>query len=467
MEPRRPGRRVSRRCTVHRSTPWRSACVMPPRRCGWRCERGATQATGSIGPMELNIPVIEGIGGSYLYLVDRYGAQEIYDVDFVAIAGAAAREQANSAGLTYIDHLTHNVHRGNMKTWADFYERVFNFREIRYFDIEGKAHRPVLQGDDQPGRQDPHSAQREPGRQIADRGIPARTTTARASSTSRSATGDIYATVDRMRARGREVPGHARLLLRGAGPARGRPRRGARSACASDRILIDGAPTEGQGLLLQIFTQNAVGPMLLRDHSAQGQRGLRRGQLQGAVRVDGARSDPPRRADARPGRRRTGMNSTVEPRLRDAELSYQDRLRQSVRQRSAARGAAASRTRRNAVPTGCTPSSCRAPHSPRRAAPIDAPGCTGSGRRRCIRRSNRPIRAASAVISRRSLTPPNQLRWDPLPIPATPADFLDGLVTAWRATAIRSCRAGCGDSPVRRQPLDGRPRASTMPTASC
>ena len=102
-------------------------------------QRGATQATGAIGPMELNIPVIEGIGGSFLYLVDRYGAQEIYDVDFVAIPGAAEREQAGSAGLTYIDHLTHNVNRGNMKTWADFYQRVFNFREIRYFDIEGKV----------------------------------------------------------------------------------------------------------------------------------------------------------------------------------------------------------------------------------------------------------------------------------------------------------------------------------------
>src|SRR6202161_1217001 len=102
-------------------------------------ERGATEVRGSVGPMELNIPVIEGIGGSYLYLVDRYGAQEIYDVDFVAIPGAAAQEQANSAGFTYIDHLTHNVHRGNMKTWADFYERIFNFRQIRYFDIEGKV----------------------------------------------------------------------------------------------------------------------------------------------------------------------------------------------------------------------------------------------------------------------------------------------------------------------------------------
>src|SRR6185369_13070232 len=100
--------------------------------------RGATPVVGPVGPMELNIPAIEGIGGSNLYLVDRYGAQEIYDVDFVAIPGAAEAAAANSVGLTYIDHLTHNVFRGAMATWAGFYERIFNFREIRYFDIEGQ-----------------------------------------------------------------------------------------------------------------------------------------------------------------------------------------------------------------------------------------------------------------------------------------------------------------------------------------
>src|SRR5205814_5440963 len=60
----------------------------------------------------------------------------IYDVDFVPIDGADP--DPVGCGLTYIDHLTHNVHRGRMKEWADFYERLFNFREIRYFDIEGK-----------------------------------------------------------------------------------------------------------------------------------------------------------------------------------------------------------------------------------------------------------------------------------------------------------------------------------------
>ena len=96
---------------------------------------GATPFQGRVGPMELNIPSIEGIGGSLLYLVDRYGGQSIYDVDFRPVdeGGSAA-----GVGFAQIDHLTHNVQRGGMDRWAGFYERLFNFREIRYFDIEGK-----------------------------------------------------------------------------------------------------------------------------------------------------------------------------------------------------------------------------------------------------------------------------------------------------------------------------------------
>ena len=154
---------------------------------------------GPVGPMELNIPAIEGIGGSNLYLVDRYGAQEIYDVDFVPIPGAAEAAAANAKGLTYLDHLTHNVQRGNMAKWADFYERIFNFREIRYFDIEGKQTGAGLQGHDQPVRQDPHPAEREPGRALADRGVPARTTRARASSTWRWGPATSTTSVETMR----------------------------------------------------------------------------------------------------------------------------------------------------------------------------------------------------------------------------------------------------------------------------
>src|SRR6185437_11461031 len=97
---------------------------------------GAKPVHGKLGPMELNIPAIEGIGGSLLYLVDRYGEQTIYDVDFVPLVTEKAPP---GVGLVGIDHLTHNVHRGRMALWAAFYERLFNFREIRYFDIEGRV----------------------------------------------------------------------------------------------------------------------------------------------------------------------------------------------------------------------------------------------------------------------------------------------------------------------------------------
>ena len=97
-------------------------------------ELGAKPVETDVGPMDLKIPAIEGSGGSLIYLVDRYGEHTIYDVDFVPVNDVAAP----TAGLTYIDHLTHNVARGNMNKWAGFYERLFNFREIRYFDIEGK-----------------------------------------------------------------------------------------------------------------------------------------------------------------------------------------------------------------------------------------------------------------------------------------------------------------------------------------
>ncbi len=98
---------------------------------------GATPVPNPVGPMELNIPAIEGIGGSLLYFVDRYGdSGSIYDVDFRWTGEREARPVG--VGLHTIDHLTHNVHRGNMARWAGFYEKLFNFRQIRYFDIEGK-----------------------------------------------------------------------------------------------------------------------------------------------------------------------------------------------------------------------------------------------------------------------------------------------------------------------------------------
>ncbi len=99
--------------------------------------RGAEPVETRTGPMELRIPAIRGIGGSIIYLIDRYDeALSIYDIDFDYLPGA--EKHPPGAGFMLIDHLTHNVYGGRMEHWARFYERVFNFREIRYFDIKGE-----------------------------------------------------------------------------------------------------------------------------------------------------------------------------------------------------------------------------------------------------------------------------------------------------------------------------------------
>ena len=97
--------------------------------------RGAEVVENHVGPMELNIPCIRGVGGALVYLVDRYGSSSIYDVDFDLDEDA----MRNCGGpLKRIDHLTHNLYFGNMKKFVQFYEDVFNFRELQYFDIRGE-----------------------------------------------------------------------------------------------------------------------------------------------------------------------------------------------------------------------------------------------------------------------------------------------------------------------------------------
>jgi 4-hydroxyphenylpyruvate dioxygenase len=240
-------------------------------------ERGAKPVTGPVGPMELNIPAIEGIGGSNLYLVDRYGAQEIYDVDFVAIPGAAERAAANTVGLTSIDHLTHNVFRGAMSKWADFYARIFNFREIRHFDIEGRQTGLFSKAMTSPcGKiriplnesQDEQSQIEEFLRDYRGEGI----------QHVALGTPDIFHAVETMRDRGvrfqdtpetyyeqvdARVPGHGESLQR----------------LRADRILVDGAPQQGQGLLLQIFTENMIGPIFFEIIQRKGNEGFGEGNF--------------------------------------------------------------------------------------------------------------------------------------------------------------------------------------------
>ena len=240
-------------------------------------ERGAKPVQGLVGPMELNIPAIEGIGGTNLYLVDRYGAQEIYDVDFLPIEGAAAVEEANSVGLTYLDHLTHNVFRGGMAKWAAFYEQVFNFREIRYFDIEGKVTGLFSKAMTSPDgkiriplneSQDEQSQIEEFLRDYKGEGIQHLA----------FGTDDIFATVDTLRSRGVKfqiTPDSYYELLDGRVEGHGEDT----ARLKASHILLDGAPTEGQGLLLQIFTENQVGPIFFEIIQRKGNEGFGEGNF--------------------------------------------------------------------------------------------------------------------------------------------------------------------------------------------
>jgi len=100
-------------------------------------ELGAQPLDMPTGPMELRLPAIKGIGGAPLYLIDRFeDGKSIYDIDFEFLDGVDRHPVGH--GLKLVDHLTHNVYRGRMAFWADFYEKLFNFREIRYFDIQGE-----------------------------------------------------------------------------------------------------------------------------------------------------------------------------------------------------------------------------------------------------------------------------------------------------------------------------------------
>jgi 4-hydroxyphenylpyruvate dioxygenase len=238
-------------------------------------ELGARPVQSKVGPMELNIPAIEGIGGSVIYLVDRYGERSIYDVDFLPVPGAEQRPLG--VGLTIVDHLTHNVHRGRMAQWADFYEKLFNFREIRYFDIEGK-----LTGLRSKAMTSPCGKIRIPINESADdkSQIAEYLEAYRGEGIQHIALGtdDIYATVAALRAR--DVPFQTVPDTYYEGVDARLPDHGEHLPhLARHRILIDGAPTQGGGLLLQIFTQTVIGPIFFEIIQRKGNEGFGEGNF--------------------------------------------------------------------------------------------------------------------------------------------------------------------------------------------
>ncbi len=251
-------------------------------------ELGAREFEGHPGPMELNIPAIYGVGGSLIYLIDRYGDNSIYDVDFVPVDTAVT--DWKPAGLQLVDHLTNNVHDGCMDQWAGFYERIFNFREIRYFDIHGQ--RTGLRS----------RAMVSPCGQVR---IPINEPTDRKSQIQEYldlyhgegvqhialTSDDIYSSVEALRANGIEfmqVPNtyyesvHERLPWQHEDLER----------MHKNQILVDGGKREDGGLLLQIFTLTVIGPIFFEIIQRKGHEGFGEGNFQAlfeAIERDQAR----------------------------------------------------------------------------------------------------------------------------------------------------------------------------------
>lgn len=239
-------------------------------------ERGAKPTDAAPGALGAGSYVLEGIGGSLLYLVDKYGEKgTIYD-DWEQIPGAAEAEAKNNVGLDILDHLTHNVRRGEMRTWSGFYSRVFNFTEQKFFNIKGQATGLFSQAMIAPDgmiriplneSQDDNSQIEEFLREYNGEGIQHLALT----------TENIYDTVEKLRANGivfqdtietyyelvdKRVPNHGEDLER----------------MRKNRILIDGS--EEEGLLLQIFTENLFGPIFFEIIQRKGNDGFGNGNFQ-------------------------------------------------------------------------------------------------------------------------------------------------------------------------------------------
>ena len=222
------------------------------------------------------VPVVKGISDCMLYLIDRYGENGSVYAEFEPVPGAEPHPAG--FGLTFIDHLTHNLYFGNMQRWSDYYERLFNFREIRYFDIKGAKTGLTSKAMIAPDGvvRIPLNESSDPKSQINEyldayqgEGIQHIACFA----------DDIYETVERMRAAGVEfldtseayfevidqrIPDHGEDVAR----------------LARNKILIDADQETKQRKLLQIFTQNCIGPIFFEIIKRKGNEGFGEGNFQ-------------------------------------------------------------------------------------------------------------------------------------------------------------------------------------------
>jgi len=240
---------------------------------------GAQPVDIATGPMELRLPAIKGIGGAPLYLIDRFeDGKSIYDIDFSFIDGAERRPFGH--GLKLIDHLTHNVYRGRMAFWGSFYERLFNFREIRYFDIQGE-----YTGLTSRAMTAPDGRIRIPLNEEASKG------TGQIEEFLMQFSGegiqhvalicdDLLATVDRLALAGvplMTAPSASYYeMLEGRLPGHGQPV----NELQTRGVLLDGSTAGGTPrLLLQIFSRTLLGPVFFEFIQRQGDDGFGEGNF--------------------------------------------------------------------------------------------------------------------------------------------------------------------------------------------
>lgn len=261
-----------------------SACGMAfrvkdaPRAYARALELGAQALELPTGPMELRLPAIKGIGGAPLYLIDRFeDGKAIYDIDFEFIDGVDRHPVGH--GLKLIDHLTHNVYRGRMGYWASFYERIFNFREIRYFDIKGEYTGLTSRAMTAPDGKIriPLNEEAGSGGQIEEflmqfngEGI----------QHIALLSDDLLASVDSLRKAGVPLmsapPATYYEMLEGRLPGHGEPA----GELQARGILLDGVSGQGEKrLLLQIFSETLLGPVFFEFIQRKGDDGFGEGNF--------------------------------------------------------------------------------------------------------------------------------------------------------------------------------------------
>lgn len=222
--------------------------------------------------------IIRGIGDNLLYLVDEYPGDDFFRHQFV-IDDRLVAEAANNPMLLTIDHVTHNVYQGNMDQWASFYQTLFNFRQLRYFDIKGKFTGLHSRAMSSPCRKIsiPINESADDQSQIQEyldayngEGIQHIALSCR----------NIYEAVEAFKAKGLrflDTPDTYYRLVDERLPGHGEPL----ERMQENRVLIDGSTANGDvKTLLQIFTETEIGPVFFELIERKGDMGFGEGNFQ-------------------------------------------------------------------------------------------------------------------------------------------------------------------------------------------